>query len=58
MHREWKGRQDPLLMYALKMKALFGSSTEDIALALECSPSRVYQLLQEARKRAREWLAE
>ena len=51
-------KTDPRLMIVLRMKEMEGYSTKAIADALGCSLPRVYQLLEEAKKKAREYLAE
>ncbi len=45
-------------MSVLKMKVLVGYTVPEISERLGCSRSRVYQLLDCAKKAAREYLAE
>ena len=47
---------DPRLMKALTLKALAGYSAEEIAQRLQCSTSRVYQLIQTAKQLAKKFL--
>ena len=51
-------KTDPRLMIVLRMKEMEDYSTKAIADAPGCSLPRVYQLLEEAKKKAREYLAE
>ncbi len=51
-------KTDPRLMIVLRMKEIEGYSAEEIKETLGCSLPRVYQLLDEAKKLAREYLEE
>ena len=49
---------DPRLMDVLKMRMFIGYNTAEIALQMGCSRTRVYQLLGQAKRLARAFLAE
>ena len=49
---------DPRLMDVLKMRMFIGYNTAEIALQMGCSRTRVYQLLEQAKRLARAFLAE
>ena len=51
-------KTDPRLMIVLRMKEMEGYPAKEIAEVLGCSLPRVYQLLEEAKKKARVYLAE
>lgn len=48
----------PRLMDVLKMRMFIGYNTAEIALQMGCSRTRVYQLLEQAKRLARAFLAE
>ena len=49
---------DPRLMDVLKMRLFIGYNAAEIALQMNCSRTRVYQLLEQAKRMARAFLAE
>ncbi len=49
---------DPRLMDVLRMRLFIGYNTAEIALQLGCSRTRVYQLLEQAKRLARAFLAD